>query len=55
MMCPDSTSDINNKVWRILDYEVQMFLGIAYVRYHLKVEGDAQLIKNALFRLTEVA
>jgi len=47
-MCPDSTSDTSDKVWRILDYEVQMFLGIDHIRSHLRVEGDAQLIKNAL-------
>jgi hypothetical protein len=47
-MCPDSTNDISANVWRILDYEVQMFLGIDFVRSHLQVEGDAQLFKNAL-------
>jgi hypothetical protein len=48
MRCRLATSDIIAKVWRILDYEVQMFLGIDYVRSHLQVEGDAQLITNAL-------
>jgi len=47
-MRPESSSEINAKVWRILDYEVQMFLGIDYVRSHLQVKGNAQLIKNAL-------
>jgi hypothetical protein len=48
MMSPDSTSDMSAKVWRILDYEVQMFLGIDFVRSHLQVDGNAQLFKNAL-------
>lgn len=49
-MPPDSMSNIKDKAWRILDYEVQMFLGISYLRSHLKVEGgaEAQLIRNAL-------
>ena len=47
-MCPDSGSEIRAKVWRILDYEIQMFLGINFVRSNLQVKGDAQLIKNAL-------
>jgi len=49
-MSPDSTNNIRDKAWRILDYEVQMFLGIDYIRSHLKVDGgsEAQLIRNAL-------
>jgi len=49
-MASDSKSNIKDKAWRILDYEVQMFLGIGYLRSNLKVEGgvEAQLIRNAL-------
>lgn len=49
-MCPESTGNIRDKAWRILDYEVQMFLGVDYIRSHLKVDGggEAQLIRNAL-------
>ena len=49
-MSSDSTSNTKDKAWRILDYEVQMFLGIGYLRSHLKVEGgnEARLVQNAL-------
>jgi hypothetical protein len=49
-MCADPINTTNEKVWRILDYKVQMFLGIDYVRSHLRIEGvnDARLIRNAL-------
>lgn len=48
-MSLNSTDSGKAKVWRILDYEVQMFLGISHIRTHLKVEGDnAQLLRNAL-------
>jgi hypothetical protein len=49
-MCPDSVSNLRDKAWRILDYEVQMFLGIDHIRSQLKVDGsgEAQLIRNAL-------
>ena len=49
-----NTSTPNNinkdKAWRILDYEVQMFLGIGHLRSNLKIDGghEAQLIRNAL-------
>ncbi len=50
-MCPNLVSNAKDKAWRILDYEVQMFLGLDHIRSHLKVDGgsvEAQLIRNAL-------
>jgi hypothetical protein len=49
-MCPVSSINAKEKNWRILDYEVQMFLGIDHLRSHLKVGGgiETQLFKNAL-------
>ena len=49
-MSSDSTTNIREKAWRILDYEVQMFLGMDHIRSHLKVDGgvNAQLLQNAL-------
>ncbi len=49
-MSLDTPSNAKDKAWRILDYEVQMFLGIGNLRSNLKIEGgnEAQLVRNAL-------
>jgi hypothetical protein len=49
-MSLDSINLDKAKVWRILDYEVQMFLGMGDIRAHLKIEGDNEelLVRNAL-------
>jgi hypothetical protein len=49
-MNPSTPNNANDKAWRILDYEVQMFLGIGHLRSNLKIEGglEGQLIRNAL-------
>jgi hypothetical protein len=48
-MFQDSTNNTIEKAWRILYYEVLMFLGLDYIRSNL-VEGgnDVLLIRNAL-------
>lgn len=48
-MISNSTHNIKDEIWRILDYEVQMFLGTGHLR-SLRIEGnnEAQLIRNAL-------
>ena len=49
-MCPDASKNTGDTAWRIMDYEVQMFLGIDHIRSQLTVNGsgEAQLIRNAL-------